>query len=76
MGIYDREYYRDEGGGWGAGARGVTPWLIGITCAAWILQLATRDAAWGGLTTLGAYSPDRILRGEVWRLITPTFLHG
>ncbi|MFO0801020.1 MAG: rhomboid family intramembrane serine protease [Gemmataceae bacterium] len=76
MGIYDREYYRDDTGGWTSwGSRGTTPWLVGITVAVWIGQLATRHADWGGLTEWGAYSAGHVLRGEVWRLVTPTFLH-
>lgn len=76
MGIYDREYYRDESGGWsGWGSRGTTPWLVGITVAVWIGQLATRHADWGGLTQWGAYAGGNVLGGEVWRLLTPTFLH-
>ncbi len=76
MGIYDREYYRDDGGSWGGwGGRGVTPWLIGITVATWLAQLVTRDAAWGGLSALGWYDPNRIFQGEVWRLLTPSFLN-
>ena len=76
MGIYDREYYRDDNGGWGGwAARGATPWLVGITVAVWLAQLVTRDAAWGGLTVWGAFHPGRILQGEVWRLITPIFCH-
>ena len=76
MGIYDREYYRDEGGRWdGWASRGVTPWLVGITVAAWVLQIATRNADGGGLTGWCVYSGGNVLRGEVWRLLTPTFLH-
>jgi membrane associated rhomboid family serine protease len=76
MGIYDREYYRDDGTTWGGwGSRGATPWLIGITVAAWLVQLFTRDLPGGGLTVWGVYEGGRILQGEVWRLLTPTFLH-
>jgi membrane associated rhomboid family serine protease len=76
MGIYDREYYRDDGGRWdGWASRGATPWLIGITVAAWVVQIATRHADGGGLTGWCVYAGGDVLRGEVWRLLTPTFIH-
>lgn len=77
MGIYDREYYRDDGSRWnGWASRGVTPWLVGITVAAWFVQLVTRNSAGGGLTAWALYDPARILDGQVWRLLTSVFLHS
>lgn len=77
MGIYDREYYRNDDRGWGGiGGQPVTVWLIGITVVAWIAQLATRNAAGGGVTGYGIYDTSRVLDGELWRLLTPVFLHS
>jgi len=77
MGIYDREYYRDDAGRWdGWASRGVTPWLVGITVAVWFAQLLTRGAPGGGLTGWAIYDPRLILDGQVWRLLTSVFLHS
>lgn len=79
MGIHDRDYYRDDAGGlFDAWARqGMTVWLIGISCVVWLAQMVSLDVAGAraGLTVLGWYDPQAILRGEVWRLVTPLFMH-
>jgi len=78
MGIHDRDYYRDDSGGllsaWGR--QGVTVWLIVVTCGVWLAQLVSADAGQGGVTDFGIYDPRLILGGEVWRLLTPVFLHS
>ena len=79
MGIHDRDYYRDGSRGlfdaWGR--QGVTGWLIAVTCAVWLVQLATLGPfGVGGLTDAALYDTDRILEGEVWRLFTSVFLHA
>lgn len=73
MGIYDREYYRDETGGSG--------WLSGIapTCKALLLiNIATYIAqlVFPGLTDALQGKSDAIVENfEVWRLLTATFVH-
>lgn len=76
MGIYDRDYYRDTDETWWGnwdGKRGTVA-LMATLAVAFFLQLASNPP--GGLTAWGAFSLPEILEGEVWRLITPYFLHN
>jgi membrane associated rhomboid family serine protease len=86
MGIYDREYYRREGpsflGSFVERGR-ACKWLIGINVAAFVIQLLTRQpvqdpdlpffTSW--FTELFELNANRVLHGEVWRLLTYAFLH-
>lgn len=80
MGIYDREYYRDERSSFlGTLAREGHVWktLILINVAAFILQLAFADWGVNGwFTDLFAINTEAILHGQVWRLLTGAFLHS
>jgi membrane associated rhomboid family serine protease len=83
MGIYDREYYRSDGSSFldTIVRRGmVCKWLIVANAAAFIVQLATRDTTGaqvdGWFTNLFILDPDKVIHGEVWRLITGGFLHS
>jgi membrane associated rhomboid family serine protease len=85
MGIYDREYYRREGPGFLASftERGqACTALIVVNIVAFVVQLLTRD--WAFDADGFAYSPfthalwldpERVVHGEVWRLLTYSFLH-
>src|SRR5580700_4993412 len=77
MGIQDRDYYRDSSnsflGAWGR--QGAVVWLIVITSVIFIAQLMTGNLR-SELYDLGKYSFDKVLSGEIWRLLTPLFLHA
>lgn len=81
MGLYDRDYYRNESRSfshWLQPNR-VCQWLIAINIACFFIQLATRTNPMMGIegpfTQWLSLRPDRVLRGEVWRLVTSAFLH-
>ena len=88
MGIYDRDYYRREGPSFlgSFAARGtVCKWLIGVNVAAFILQMLTRPTGMDGLLDgdvmgpfTAAFELDavKVLHGEIWRLLTFSFLHS
>jgi membrane associated rhomboid family serine protease len=80
MGIYDRDYYKNEGpsylGSLVSSGR-VCIWLIGINVAAFLLQRATQtqfDLGW--FTQLFILDSSRVLDGQVWRLLSYAFLHA
>jgi membrane associated rhomboid family serine protease len=80
MGIYDREYIRREGPSFlGSFAqRGqICKWLIGINVVVFILQMATSQSSrsLGPVTDALILDVDRVLGGEIWRLLTYAFLH-
>ena len=80
MGIYDRDYYRREGPsllGSFADRGTVCKWLIGVNAAVFILQMFTRGPGGedGPLTDALVLQTDKVLHGQVWRLLTYAFLH-
>jgi len=79
MGIYDREYYRDERSSFlGTLARRGQMWkaLVLVNVVAYVFQLATaRHGVNGPVTHWLMIDTDAILSGEVWRLLTGAFLH-
>jgi membrane associated rhomboid family serine protease len=80
MGIYDREYYRDERSSFlGTLARSGQVWktLILINVVAYVLQWTfARRGINGPFTDLFEIDTDAVLHGQVWRLLTGAFLHS
>jgi membrane associated rhomboid family serine protease len=80
MGIYDREYYRSEGSGFlGTLARrgSAWRWIIGVNVVAFVVQLATAQRGVNGwFTDLFSLNTAAVIDGQVWRLLTGTFLHS
>lgn len=83
MGIYDREYYRKDGPSFLdslAGMGRVCKWLILINIAAYILQLMTLPGGFrfddGWFTDAFILNTRKVLDGQVWRVLTYSFLHS
>lgn len=78
MGIHDRDYYRAGTRRyfdlWGRSA--ATIWIIIATCAAFVLDLLSRDLGGNAVHEFAIYDFRAVRNGEVWRLITPLFLHA
>lgn len=83
MGIYDRDYVRREGSSFlGAlGERGrVCRWLVGLNVLVFLVQVLTRPAdpftlSLGWFTDVLHLDVEHVLHGQVWRLLTYSFLH-
>jgi membrane associated rhomboid family serine protease len=77
MGVYDRDYYRNDppGGGVLGGVAPVCKWLIAINIVVFVLQLMTLDSPGGGVTGWLLFSTTGVKRWEVWRLVTYAFCH-
>jgi membrane associated rhomboid family serine protease len=78
MGIQDRDYYRDDSAGYREvwGRQGVAIWIIALTCGIFFGQCITGAPLKSPLVVHGAFEPNSILAGEVWRLLTPLLLHA
>lgn len=85
MGIYDRDYYRREGPSFLeslSGRANVCKWLIIINVGIFFLQAIAvfehdRFARRGDLVTeLFALNVKDVMAGQVWRLVTYSFLHA
>src|SRR5579864_4942984 len=79
MGIYDRDYYRKEGRSYLdslAMPTLICRWLLIINIAVFVMQLITRTRAGDEpVTDALILVPQKVLNGEVWRLLTHAFLH-
>jgi membrane associated rhomboid family serine protease len=75
MGIYDREYYRDDlrGLNWLSPSPAVRT-IILINILVFILQFLTRQSGWIE-DNFAAHAPEILKQGKVWQLLTATFLH-
>lgn len=73
MGIYDRDYYRDEsrGGAWFSGVAPATKTFLVINVAVFLAQWLTRSEEWARF--FAARSDLIFERGWVWQLITAAF---
>jgi membrane associated rhomboid family serine protease len=73
MGIYNRDYFRNDNRPLGQGflASGFK-WIIAANVAVYILQLVTADV----VTDYLDLKPSAVLHGEVWRLVTYAFCHS
>jgi membrane associated rhomboid family serine protease len=91
MGIQDRDYYRNEGPSvFGSLVpKGIIcRWLIGINVVIFILQMIAfgivggpenangADTGSGWMTDWFILDVDKVLGGQVWRLVTYAFLHS
>src|SRR5262245_43541146 len=81
MGVYDRDYYRNDPprGGVLGGVAPVCKWLIAINVITFVGQLMTDNpnTGLGGLTEWLSLSVDRTIQHfEVWRLVTCAFCHN
>ncbi len=79
MGIYDRDYYREDTTGRWSNWRScrVTIGLIGVICTAFLFELPVRgNRGEGPVLQLLGFDADRVLAGEVWRLLTSHVVHG
>jgi membrane associated rhomboid family serine protease len=83
MGIYDRDYVRREGpsflGSFVERGR-ICRWLVGINVAAFVIQILTlstgsNEQSLGWFSDAFQLNADRVLHGQVWRLLTYAFLH-
>jgi membrane associated rhomboid family serine protease len=80
MGIYDREYYRNEGPSL---FNTIIPdgrvcrWLIGLNLLLFLLQLVFRRSVedLGPVTSWLYLDTAAVFHGEVWRLLTYAFVH-
>lgn len=80
MGLLDRDYYREDSGGyfthWFRHGR-VTKIFVLIYVLLFLIQIATADRSpnTGPVTESMRLTAEEVLKGQVWRLLTYGFLH-
>jgi membrane associated rhomboid family serine protease len=76
MGLYDRDYARDNSTEWSLGAETMVVRLIVITTAVFLIQVLF-DGADGSVTNLLSLQPGNLLQPWYWwRLVTYGFAHA
>lgn len=79
MGVYDRDYYRQDppGGGVLGGVAPTCKWLIAVNIVVYLLQVVSLTQEGGGVTAwLELSAPEVLGRFEIWRLVTSAFCHS
>jgi membrane associated rhomboid family serine protease len=85
MGLYDRDYMQ-ESPGWREDARRTRPVeggvgvsastvLMAVNVVVFLVQASGGPAA-EAVTGLGVMQPDAVVHGQLWRLLTATYLHA
>lgn len=78
MGIYDREYYREESGGFQVRKPGtIVGWLIVINIVVFLVDVLLRTGRYGGPVNdlLGLQASDLLKPWLWWRFLTYGFCH-
>ena len=77
MGIYDREYYRDETSGslWLSGVTPVLKAILAVNIAVFLAQWLSPEFRGFMEAHLEASSDAILRRGHIWQLITAPFVH-
>jgi membrane associated rhomboid family serine protease len=77
MGFEDRDYYRGEGqSGFFAPAGSAIKWLIAVNIGVFLLQIVTTSGGVPAIDRWIEFNPERVLHGEVWRLLTYAVGYG
>lgn len=76
MGIYDREYYRDEeSSAWGGGGHSVTKVLVGINVAVFVIDMLFSGRSHAFMYSLALDSDTIREPWNWWRFVTYAFAH-